>query len=347
MASIYKHRNSWRVEIRRSGHKKISQSFNTKGKAETWARYIEQKIDEGVYVDAELANNTLFACVIDSYMLHAASMKRGRESESYRCAEFKEYFINYKIGSIKASGIATYRDTLKARGLEASTIKRMFTTLSAVFEYAKSEMDMKSLDVPTRSVKLERVEDRRERIFVDDEEERFFESASLYGKGMLVPVCRFAIETTMRRGEIVGIDEHVDHTTTRRHDGLLWNMVHISESILKLPKSITKNGKPRAVPLSTDAIDILLTMKKLRNNDNDKVFNTTPDSIRNAFRRACKKACIHDFHFHDLRHVGITKWSKVLPLLQLMRVSGHLDPRSLARYYNQEASEVAELMRDV
>jgi len=46
MASVYKHRNSWRAEIRRKGHKPIGKSFKTKGKAETWARMIEQHIDD-------------------------------------------------------------------------------------------------------------------------------------------------------------------------------------------------------------------------------------------------------------------------------------------------------------
>jgi len=76
----------------------------------------------------------------------------------------------------------------------------------------------------------------------------------------------------------------------------------------------------------------------------EKVFDISSDGVRNAFRKAREFAKIEGLRFHDLRHVGCTRWSKHLSQLQLMRLTGHKDPRMLARYYNEESSEVADVM---
>ncbi len=278
-------------------------------------------------------------------------MKRGYEIELVVLAELAaQPFAGKMIGDVRPSDFAGYRDALTERRVAPSTIKRRFTVLSAVIEYAISEMDMPALANGTRLVKLAKVEDERDRLFVGSEESDYFEHAPRYGRGVFVDVARFAIETTMRKGEMVGIDE-VDGkgVKQRRHDGILWGMVCLDKKIIKLPGAVAKTGKARDVPLSPLAMELIEKQvpAKGKLDPLSKVFDISPDGVRNAHRRTCAAAGIHDFHFHDLRHVGTTRWARVLPLLQLMRVTGHKDPRMLARYYNQEATEVADLMAAV
>jgi integrase len=60
-----------------------------------------------------------------------------------------------------------------------------------------------------------------------------------------------------------------------------------------------------------------------------------------AFRRATRKAGIEDLTFHDLRHIGTSRLAKIYKNpLDLKRVTGHKDLKSLDRYYHTTAEEL-------
>jgi len=44
MATIRKHRGKWQVQIRRAGHRPMSETFHFRKDAETWARHTEAKV---------------------------------------------------------------------------------------------------------------------------------------------------------------------------------------------------------------------------------------------------------------------------------------------------------------
>ncbi|MDC7252931.1 hypothetical protein NMY25_001792 [Wohlfahrtiimonas chitiniclastica] len=49
-----------------------------------------------------------------------------------------------------------------------------------------------------------------------------------------------------------------------------------------------------------------------------------------------------DLTFYDARHEACTRLARKLEVLDLARMIGHRDPRSLMIYYNPTASEIAE-----
>ena len=53
-------------------------------------------------------------------------------------------------------------------------------------------------------------------------------------------------------------------------------------------------------------------------------------------------AGIEDLTFHDTRHEALTRLARKLDVLDLARMVGHRDPRSLMIYYNPTASEIAQ-----
>lgn len=52
-----------------------------------------------------------------------------------------------------------------------------------------------------------------------------------------------------------------------------------------------------------------------------------------------------DLHFHDLRHEATTRLANIFELHELMKVTGHLDTRMLARYYHPKGSDLAKKLR--
>jgi hypothetical protein len=60
MASLLKIGDTWRAQVRRKGHKSISETFPTKAQAAAWARKLEAEMDAKRFNDTRgLAHITL------------------------------------------------------------------------------------------------------------------------------------------------------------------------------------------------------------------------------------------------------------------------------------------------
>lgn len=124
----------------------------------------------------------------------------------------------------------------------------------------------------------------------------------------ILPAVMFALETAMRRSEIIATLE--------------WENVDLSEKIALL--SETKNGFKRVVPMSARAIDILSHVVPATEHKR-RVFPISISSLVGATNRVKKRAieayrndCLKagrnpstnflaDFRFHDIRHEA-TSW---------------------------------------
>ncbi len=136
------------------------------------------------------------------------------------------------------------------------------------------------------------------------------------------PLVRFTLETAMRRGELLG---------------LRWSDIDFDKQTAFLER--TKNGESRTVPLSSSAIKML---RDLPRSIDGRVFPLKAQTVAAAFMKAVKRAEIEDFHFHDLRHMAITRLAEKLPnLIELSSVSGHKSLAMLKRYYHPDAAVLA------
>lgn len=119
---------------------------------------------------------------------------------------------------------------------------------------------------------------------------------------------------------------------------LRWEHVNTKKRRVHLP--LTKNGSARDVPLSKAAVALL---EGLPRSIDGRVFPTTADALKKAFSRACERAGIDNFHFHDLRHEATSRLAVKLPnVIELAAVTGHKDLRMLARYYHPRVEDLAK-----
>lgn len=157
------------------------------------------------------------------------------------------------------------------------------------------------------------------------------------GNALIKPFVLLALETAMRRGELLSLH---------------WENVRLKDRVAYLP--MTKNGQSRTVPLSTKAVEVLngLTRKLY-----GSVFEgLTANSVKLGFIRAVKRArrvyvegggddprILVDLRMHDLRHIAVTRLAERLPnIVELAAVSGHSDVRMLKRYYHPNAEALAK-----
>lgn len=130
-----------------------------------------------------------------------------------------------------------------------------------------------------------------------------------------------ALETAMRSKEIMDLQ---------------WKHIHLDEKYLTLMD--TKNGDKRDVPLSQKATELL---KLALNRHPEKVF-TISSELRDTLFRKYRPFHLRHIVFHDTRHEAITRLARKVDVLDVARIIGHRDLKSLMIYYNASASEIAK-----
>jgi integrase len=164
----------------------------------------------------------------------------------------------------------------------------------------------------------------RKRRLEDGEEERLLAACDRGRTPLLKQLVILAIETGMRRGELLG---------------LRWEHVHLAKRIVHLP--LTKNGESRDVPLSRRATDILTVLSEHKRPNVEVVFPMTGNSVRLAFEHLRVRAKMSNFHFHDLRHEAITRlFERGLNIAEVSAISGHKELRMLQRYTHLRAVDL-------
>ena len=152
----------------------------------------------------------------------------------------------------------------------------------------------------------------RERRLRDGEFERLKIAAEKSRSWYLWPVVVLAIETAMRRDEILG---------------LRWKHIDLNKKTVFLP--MTKNGSSRWVPLSNNAVAKLSKASE----DTDRPFPVTDVAFRQAWDRLRHRANITDLNFHDLRHEAISRmFDSGMKIHKVLAVSGHKTASQLFRY---------------
>ena len=177
---------------------------------------------------------------------------------------------------------------------------------------------------PVDRVKMPPSSPARNRRLEDGEFERLEEASKQTKNPHIWPIIVFAIETGMRRGEILGLQ---------------WEHVDLDRRIAFLP--LTKNGSSREGPLSTKAAQVLA--KQRQSNDTPSPFPVTPNGFRLAWGRLRCRAGLSDIRFHDLRHEAISRFFELgLHIPEVAVISGHKDPRMLFQHTHLRAEEIVQ-----
>jgi len=328
VASFRKRSGGWRAEVVKRGVRE-SQTFPTKAQAQAWATQREAEILAGVPGHSAGVSSSL-SDALKRYKEEVSPTKAGQRWEEVRLDKLDNdlEFAGERIGDVTADQIAEWRDA-RLKKVASPTVRREMTLLSSVFEIAKREWRWCATN-PVREVKRPsnaRPRDRR----IQPEEERKLLDRLGYVEGAkpetlqqeLAYAFLIAIETAMRQGEILGLTK----ATT-----------HLAKRYVRL--DATKNGDSRNVPLSLRAVGLLQLMLDAAG-DRQALFRLKSASADAMFRKVRDELGIVDLHFHDTRHEATTRLARKLDVLDLARMTGHRDPRSLMVYYNATATEVA------
>ncbi|WP_319519006.1 site-specific integrase [uncultured Martelella sp.] len=325
MATIRKLRGRWQAQVRRRGLKPRCKSFDSKADAEKWARDLEAQVDRfGAAPDTQLLEVTTLGNLLERYQREVSPTKRGAVQEVQRIDVLRRHDLAYRtLIGLSQQDIASFRDERLA-SVAPSTVVRELAILSHVIEVAIRDWGYPLSRNVVKLVRRPVIRNERSRRLKRDEEQRLLAGCDAGQIPFFKTLIIVAIETGMRRGELLGLQ---------------WDDISHNRRVITL--HITKNGSGREVPLSQRAFDALMAWKAECDADQSAVFPTTPGALEQAWRRLLKRTGIDGLRFHDLRHEGVSRlFERGLNMIEVSSISGHKELRMLKRYTHLSADDL-------
>jgi integrase len=334
---------SWRVQIRRKGHKPINETFSTEKLAKAFAKKKETQLEQikatgGIKPEKGLT----FADCIDDYLSNSRELQRSA------MAIYKR--LKATIGSVSLVDVsydfltifAQERMVGKSSGV---TVAGDLSLITSVLKYCKKKRKLDVDAYAADKVRKELGEDHKiksEELEIIPTEEELEKIVGYFDNDRpriidMPPLIRFAVATGMRQEEICRIlIEDVDKNPE-------------SPSVLirerKHPKE--KLSRNERVPLLPEAWSIAQQAMGVRRSG--PLFPYKSSSVGAAYRRARVGSGITSgTRFHDLRHLAVTNFFAIgLSVPQVAVMSGHRDWQTLKRYTHIKAKDVQRAYREL
>ena len=311
MASIRKRNGLWQVQVRSRHAGSTSKSFHRKTDAERWAITQEALMQSGQWKERTHSQYTI-GNMLSRYLDIVTPTKRGREQEERRLQRLlrDKQLMSISLDQAQPCIFADFRDRRIHDGVRACQYDLVL--MRHAWNTARIEWGWPLPDNPVSLIRMPKNNPPRERRLKDGEFERLKVAAEKSRSWYLWPVVILAIETAMRRGEILG---------------LRWEHIDLDKKTVFLP--MTKNGSSRWVPLSDEAVAKLSKASR----DAEQPFPVTDVAFRQAWDRLRTRANINDLTFHDLRHEALSRmFDNGMKIHEVMAVSGHRTASQLFRY---------------
>lgn len=154
----------------------------------------------------------------------------------------------------------------------------------------------------------------------------------------LAPMALLALNTGMRRGELLGLE---------------WASVNLQAKILTVTAGNAKSRKARHLPLNAEAMDVLTRWKAQAGKGARLVFPSPKtggrmDNINSSWEEVCSAAELADFRFHDLRHSFASRLVMAgVDLNTVRELLGHSDIRMTLRYAHLAPDKLAEVVAKI
>lgn len=334
MATIRERNGTYNAQVRRVGFPTQTATFDTYAEAEAWAVSVESRMFNNEFRPIDKARSTKVAELFEHYRDNVSPKKKGSRWEVVRINRLLRTakFTQRTCADPLADALREWRDD-RLNEVSPDSVRRELGLISGIFQHAIKERGIPMRVNPAHEVAYPPKGRARNKRYSQGDVDKLiahfgFDEAvypdTTWGK---VPwIMLMAIETAMRLGEVCDVDI-AD--------------VHLDECWLRIRDS--KNGSERDVPLSPRAVQLLTVVVKGRSDG--KLFDVNKDTVGVYYREGRDACGLHDLRFHDTRHEATTRLAKRFNMLELSKVTGHKDPRSLSVYYNPTAAELAKKMR--
>ena len=311
MGCVRKRGNSWNAQVRISGWRSFTKTFQTKLDAKQWIVTLEKELKSKPFPEKNIKNLKL-KDLFNKYKFEILPKLKSHKIVTYKL----NFLSRLWLGEIKVINLTKghLEQFCKDRKLvvKDGTIK---SELMLIKRIVKIATDKWNYGIPFNAfygIELPSPHKPRNRRATKEELSILIAHANKQRNTYISTIIQFAVETGMRRSEILK---------------LKWIDVNLETRIASLYD--TKNGDDRHIPLTKTAVQLLSNLTQL----SDFVFPISANCLRLAWERCKKKSNIKGLRFHDLRHEAVSRYFEMgLSVPEVALISGHKDVRQLFRY---------------
>lgn len=316
---------SFQVKMMVAGHQ-VSQVFDFLDEARTWRDLqrasssldVDEKRIYEARANKRAARTFTVKQALERYATEVTPAKKGAAVELTRIGKAKKTGL-----SSKSLYMVTPKDVLafmEEIGGSDNNKRKYASLISHLYRMAIKRWSMAVENPVSGKIEMPSNGKPRDRRLEGKEVDLLLKNLS----GEAKSIFKFAIETAMRRGEILSLE---------------WKDVDLNSLTATLKD--TKNGESRAVPLSIAAIRVL--NGQTRGIGASKVFSITPTRLRKNWEAARTAAGIPDIRLHDLRHEAASRlFEKGLNVMEAASVTGHKTLSMLKRYTHLNPTDIAK-----
>lgn len=316
MASIRKRNGRFQAQVRRRGYPPASRTFTSREAAKKWIKTVEVDMERGDFLPrVTMTVNELLL----KYEAEEVPKQKGARHEYWRSSFLRKQIGHVHLTDLTPAFLASHRDR-RLKTIKPSTVRREFTTLSTAINIAIIEWGIPLPSNPCSKVRIRNSNIKRDRRLKAGEEELMLKHA----QPMLRRIIILALETAMRRGEILRIKK----SDVNFHDQTLY----IGD---------TKTDVPRTIPLSDRAVKVLTEQIRATEQGQSRVtpicepvlFPIHLSEWQRQMERLWRNTGIVGMTFHDLRHEKISRMFEAgFNVMEVASVSGHLSLQNLKTY---------------
>lgn len=330
MGLFRKHRK-WYIDYYYQGRRIREAVGKSKRKANAALESRKGEIVQERFHLADIRPSPYFESVLKEYGEWAKVNHRSWEhTERSRIPPLENYFTGYRLRHITSFLIEQYKKH-RRETVKPATVNRELAHLSHILTMAIEWGHLTAHPMKGGRVKKCPGETSRERIITLVEEKKLLAEAS----PTLMPMIVLALDTGMRAGEIRGLE---------------WERVDLVRGEVLLSR--TKNGRQRRVPLTARALKTLQALRKERDGvaPSGSVFlrsdGSQVNSVRQAFKGACRRAGLTGLRFHDLRHTFATRLvTGGADIVTVQRLLGHQTLTMTQRYAHPTSKDIRHAIR--
>lgn len=279
---------------------------------------------------AEAKAVPLFSEIADQHMTYARLNLRSHEDVA---SIFKIHLLpkfgKARVADITRPMVSQFLADKREAGLAPVTVEKIRVIMHRCYELAAQESVPGCDKNPCRGIKRPQMVFARERFLSADEATRLKAAAASSRNTQLRPIIELLLQTGARKRELLDAK---------------WAHLDLERRLWVIPTS--KTNRPRRVPLSQDALDIIEALPRfpgcawLIPNPATREPYTC---LKSAWREAIKKANLPGLRIHDLRHSAASFMCAAgVPLYSVGTVLGHANVSTTSRYAHLSGTSLLE-----
>ena len=280
MKGIFQRGDNYYIDYYVNNRRKREMIGPSKRLAETVLKKRKVEIAENKFLDIEKIEKIRFDAFADEYLELHSKLNKSYYTDEKIVGLLKKIFSGKCLHEITSYDVEKFKSE-RIKEVSPATVNRAMAVLKSMFnraiEWGKAKNN------PCKAVKLFKESAPRLRFLEKEEIEKLLANCSKH----LKPIVIVALNTGMRKGEILG---------------LKWHDIDIQRNIIHLFD--TKNSEKMEVPINDIVQRTLIAVPK--HPDSPYIFCNTKGepfyNVRKSFSTTLDKSGIINFHFHDLRH---------------------------------------------